>query len=107
MEAVVSKQVPGAANDPYVHCLYSLFTLSFYYDANTTKVASQHYQLSALTWPALTYVAQHVHQYEKDKQHYHVEEQQRLERMRLEQKKEKKEQEQGERNLLYDTCIYD
>jgi predicted O-linked N-acetylglucosamine transferase (SPINDLY family) len=65
-EQWLSKTIPGVIQDPYVHCVNDLFTLSFYYRANVTKIASQHYKLVSLAWPGLNYIAQHVHQYKKD-----------------------------------------
>lgn len=57
--------VPGAAQDPFVHCVLSLFDLSFYYQADTAAMAARHYELSRRAWPALNTTAPHVQRYEK------------------------------------------
>jgi len=56
-EQWLSQAVPGAADDPYVHCVLTLFPLSFYYRADVAKVANQHYQLAAAAFPDLLYTA--------------------------------------------------
>ena len=63
----LSNTIPGVQQDPYLHCMYDLFELSFYYRANTKKIASQHYKLTSLTWPSLLYTAKHVQEYDDEK----------------------------------------
>ncbi|CAB9523047.1 Inherit from COG: protein N-acetylglucosaminyltransferase activity [Seminavis robusta] len=52
--------VPGAAEDPYVHCILTLFHLSFYYRANVAEAARLHYQVATSVWPELKYTAPSV-----------------------------------------------
>lgn len=60
-EEHLSANMPGAANDPFVHCLLSIFSLSFYYRADVAVTASRNYQLASRGWPSLAdYVAPHV-----------------------------------------------
>jgi predicted O-linked N-acetylglucosamine transferase (SPINDLY family) len=61
MDDALSDMIPGAEPDPYVHCMISSFTLSFYYQADTAAVMSTNYQLALRGWPRLDYVAPHVH----------------------------------------------
>lgn len=49
--------VPGAADDPYLHCVLTLFYLSFYYRADVAEVARLHYQVATSVWPELNYVS--------------------------------------------------
>lgn len=49
--------VPGAADDPYVHCILTLFQLSFYYQADVAEAAYLHYQVATTLWPKLNYVS--------------------------------------------------
>jgi len=64
-EEYLSANTPGAASDPFVHCMLSIFSLSFYYRADTTATASRNYQLASRAWPSLAnYKAPHVTEYE-------------------------------------------
>ena len=66
-EEFLSANMPGAANDPYVHCMLSLFSLSFYYRADTATVASRNYEMAARAWPSLAnYQAPHVKQHDQE-----------------------------------------
>lgn len=66
-EEFLSANMPGAANDPYVHCMLSLFSLSFYYRADTAATASRNYEMAARAWPTLAdYVAPHLKQYNQE-----------------------------------------
>ena len=58
-------QFPGASTDSYVHCMLSAFYLSFYYRANITQIASQHYEMARRGWPALDTTADFVHDYQR------------------------------------------
>jgi predicted O-linked N-acetylglucosamine transferase (SPINDLY family) len=49
--------IPGAANDPYVHCILTLFHLSFYYRADVAEAARLHYQVATTVWPQLNYIS--------------------------------------------------
>jgi len=62
------KTMPGFSQDPYVHCVYSLFALSFYYRADVAKIANLNYQVGVLFFPDLLYVAPHVEKFEKEQQ---------------------------------------
>lgn len=65
-EEQLSAQMPGAANDPYVHCMLSLFSLSFYYRADVAATANRSYQMAAKGWPSLAnYKAHHVRRWER------------------------------------------
>lgn len=55
-EQLLSSAFPGAAADPFVHCMNSLFSLSFYYRADVAQVANRHYQIASRIWPKLNYV---------------------------------------------------
>ena len=48
-EQLLSSAFPGAGADPFVHCMISLFSLSFYYRADVAQVANQHYQIVSET----------------------------------------------------------
>eukprot|EP00978_Attheya_sp_CCMP212_P044690 scaffold318836_cov76-Attheya_sp.AAC.5 len=63
-DAEMSK-MPGAANDPYIHCALSLFNLSFYYRADVAAVASRHYEIARRAWPALNTTAEFVKRYDE------------------------------------------
>jgi predicted O-linked N-acetylglucosamine transferase (SPINDLY family) len=63
----LSNTIPGVQQDPYSHCMYDIFELSFYYRANTKQIAYQHYKLTSLAWPQLSYVAKHVQEYDDGK----------------------------------------
>ena len=68
-EDQLSANMPGAANDPYVHCMLSLFSLSFYYRADVASTARRHYEMAVRGWPALAhFVAPHVQRYEQQQQ---------------------------------------
>lgn len=68
-EEFLSASMPGAASDPYVHCMLSLFSLSFYYRADTAATAARNYEMSARAWPALAkYKAAHVLRHEQQQQ---------------------------------------
>jgi predicted O-linked N-acetylglucosamine transferase (SPINDLY family) len=64
----LGRSMPGFASDPYVHCVLTLFPLSFYFRADVAKIASLHYQLAALAFPRLLYTAKHVEDFEKEQQ---------------------------------------
>jgi protein O-GlcNAc transferase len=64
-EDKLSDAVGPAAPDPYVHCLLSLFQLSFYYRADVAAVASKHYQMAAVVWPDLLWTAPHVMEHDQ------------------------------------------
>jgi predicted O-linked N-acetylglucosamine transferase (SPINDLY family) len=55
----------GAAPDAYEYCILSLFSLSFYYRADTAALAAEHYNLEVAAWPELAYIAPRVKQYEE------------------------------------------
>jgi hypothetical protein len=61
----IGNLIPGAMMDPYVHCLLSLFSLSFYYRADTAVVANNHFRMAAAAWPELLYTAPHVTAYDE------------------------------------------
>ena len=60
--------MPGFPNDPYVHCVYNLFPLSFYYRADVAKIANLQYRVGSLFFPELLYVAQHVKEFEEEQE---------------------------------------
>lgn len=60
-EQALSGMVPGAADDPYVHCMLSIFHLSFYHAADVAKMANLHYQIATRVWPALSYESKFIH----------------------------------------------
>ena len=62
-ERALSNMVPGAANDPYVHCMLSIFYLSFYHgaDVDVARIANLHYQIATRVWPALSYESKFIH----------------------------------------------
>ena len=66
-EQWLSTNVPGVANDPYVHCMLTLFPLSFYYRADVAKITSNAYTITSYIWPELNYIAPHVIAYENEK----------------------------------------
>lgn len=61
----MGKVMPNFSKDPYVHCLLTLFPLSFYYRADVAKIAHLHYQLAVLAFPKLLYTAQHVRDFDQ------------------------------------------
>lgn len=63
-EIWLGSTVPGAGPDPYVHCVLTLFPLSFYYRADVAATARQNYELTAAAWPRLRHVADHVRAHE-------------------------------------------
>lgn len=65
-EGWMSQNVPNFAPDPYVHCIMTVFPLSFYYRADVAKIASQHFKLAALAFPKLLYTAKHVLEYDAE-----------------------------------------
>jgi predicted O-linked N-acetylglucosamine transferase (SPINDLY family) len=56
-EQLLSTSFPGAGPDPYVHCMPTIFQLSFYYRADVALVASRHHTISNLIWPDLFYMS--------------------------------------------------
>ena len=64
---------PGAAPDPFAHCVLSLFSLSFYYRSDVAAIANSHYQMSKKGWPSLSYIADFVKEYDavKDRGNKH------------------------------------
>eukprot|EP00536_Pseudo-nitzschia_multiseries_P008923 jgi/Psemu1/257683/estExt_Genewise1Plus.C_2370016 len=66
--------MPGFGTDPYVHCVLSLFYLSFHYRADVAKIANLNYQVSALVFPKLLYTAKHVLEFEKEQKRLRLEE---------------------------------
>lgn len=66
-EAELSTSMPGAMPDPFVHCVLSLFPLSFYYRADIAGTARRFFDIADRGWPALTqYTAPHVLQYQQE-----------------------------------------
>ena len=59
-QAELAASVPGAAEDPYVHCVLTIFQLSFYYRADVAEAARLHYQVATSVWPELKYVSPSV-----------------------------------------------
>lgn len=59
-ESILAQTVPGAAEDPYVHCVLTLFHLSFYYRADVAEAARLHNQVAASVWPKLLYKSPQV-----------------------------------------------
>ena len=55
---------PGAAPDPFAHCVLSLFSLSFYYRSDVAVIANSPYQMSKKGWPSLSYTADFVKEYD-------------------------------------------
>jgi hypothetical protein len=53
----------GAANDPYVHCMLSIFHLSFYHgaDVNVSHMANLNYRIATRVWPALSQESKFLH----------------------------------------------
>jgi tetratricopeptide (TPR) repeat protein len=62
-EQLLSTSFPGAGPDPYVHCIPSIFQLSFYYRADVALVASRHHKITNLIWPDLYYVSDKAKQW--------------------------------------------
>ena len=56
----LGSKVPGAGDDPYGHCVITMFQLSFYYRADVAEAARLHYQAVTTVWPELQYVSPHV-----------------------------------------------
>jgi hypothetical protein len=66
-EKDLSASMPGALPDPFVHCMLSLFPLSFYYRADTAETARRFFDMADKGWPTLTqYTAPHVIQYQQE-----------------------------------------
>lgn len=55
---------PGAGNDPFVHCMLSIFYLSFYYHVDVAAIAAQNYEMARRGWPALDTTAEFVRKYD-------------------------------------------
>jgi len=53
-EHTLRESIPGAAADPYVHCICSLFNLELYYVDNIAHLASIYYQSIIKIWPKLS-----------------------------------------------------
>merc|ERR1711935_129162 len=53
-EHTLRESIPGAAADPYVHCICSLFNLELYYVDNIAHLASIYYQSIIKVWPKLS-----------------------------------------------------
>ena len=67
-EEWMGNNVPGFTADPYIHCVPSIFPLSFYYRANTADVAYRHFKLTSLVFPKLLYTAKFVAEWDKEQQ---------------------------------------
>ena len=65
-EEWMGSNLPGFSNDPYVHCVATLFPLSFYYRANISKVAYRHFELASLVFPKLLYTAKFVAEWDRE-----------------------------------------
>jgi len=52
--AYLANFIPGG-DEPYVHCVLTLFQLSFYYRANTAEAARLYHQVTTNIWPELKY----------------------------------------------------
>jgi predicted O-linked N-acetylglucosamine transferase (SPINDLY family) len=61
----LASQMPGFAQDPYNHCILTLFPLSFMYRADAAKIANLFYQITALAFPKLLYTAPHVEAFDE------------------------------------------
>jgi len=59
-EQELAATVPGAAEDPYLHCILTMFHLSFYYRADVAEAARLHYEVATAVWPRLNYASPHV-----------------------------------------------
>ncbi len=59
---------PGAAGDPWNHCMISIFPLSFYHEDNVdvAKFASNAYQMALKAWPEMGYTADFVKRYDEE-----------------------------------------
>ena len=100
-EEWMGNNVPGFKTDPYIHCVPSLFPLSFYYRANTADVAHRHFKLTSLVFPKLLYTAKFVAEWDKEQQ-----QQQRLEaEAEAEALKDDKTPGAVYRPRLYPKCI--
>lgn len=62
----MSQNVLGFAGDPYVHCMLTLFPLSFMYRADVAKLANLNFEVGARVWPKLLHTAEHVRKYEEE-----------------------------------------
>ena len=55
-EEALGRNVMNAGNDPYLHCVPTIFHLSFYYRADVAAVASTQHAIATHVWPQLAYV---------------------------------------------------
>ena len=65
-EQWMGQNIPNFAPDPFVHCVLTVFPLSFYYRADVAKIANQHFKLASLAFPKLLYTAKHVLEYDAE-----------------------------------------
>ena len=56
-ELKLSTSVMGAERDPFIHCVLSIFHLSFYHRADVARAAQLHAQIATRVWPSLNYTA--------------------------------------------------
>ena len=68
-DAEIAQNFPGAAPDPYVHCMLTTFYLSFYYRADIALIASSNYELARRGWPKLNTTAEFVKVYDEEEEH--------------------------------------
>ena len=59
-EQLLARTVAGAGDDPFVHCILTLFHLSFYYRADVAQAAKLHIQVAERIWPQLAYRSPNV-----------------------------------------------
>ena len=55
-QETLSRLFPGASPDPYIHCMVTIFCLSFYDRTDIALLAYRHFQFASKVWPSLKYV---------------------------------------------------
>jgi len=55
-EEKLREEVPGAASDPYVHCLFQAFSFELYNAENISYLSSLHFKVTKKVWPDLVQV---------------------------------------------------
>lgn len=68
-DAEISQTFPGAAPDPYGHCMLTTFYLSFYYRADVALLSKNNYEMARRGWPKLNTTANFVKAYDEDEEH--------------------------------------
>lgn len=104
-EEWMGNNVPGFASDPYVHCVATIFPLSFYYRADTAKVAYRHFKLASLVFPKLLYTAKFVAEWDKEQRIEALKDETRRHDLDQDDKIKEQQTHGAKPPRLYPTCV--